>query len=365
MAEDDEQSSKTEDATPRRLEEARKRGDVAKSSDFSSWASFAGTAGVLAIGGGWMARDLAMRLLPFFEHPDAFVLQNGGAQGVMRLSIQAGLPAVALVLGAGMICGVAGNVVQHGFLWSPDKLKPDPSKLSPMAGFKRLYGVDGLVQFLKSMLKVGIMGIVAWMVMKPHSTEMQGLARLDPAAILPFLGSILKALILAVVTVLGLGAGADWLWQRQRFLFRMRMTREELKEDVRQSEGDPLVKAKIRQMRNERARRRMMQNVPKATLVVVNPTHYAVALRYVAGETAAPQCLAKGVDRVALRIRELAEEHGVPVVEDPPLARALYAAVEIDEAIPVQHYEAVAKVIGFVMNAARRRMMRAPVSPRP
>ena len=136
------------------------------------------------------------------------------------------------------------------------------------------------------------------------------------------------------------------------------MSREELKEEIRQSEGDPHVKAKLRQIRNERARKRMIQQVPKATLVIVNPTHFAVALRYVQGETDAPVCLAKGVDAVALKIREVAEEAKVPVIEDPPLARALYAAVEIDEAIPTGHYQAVAKIIGFVLGQARRRAAR-------
>jgi flagellar biosynthetic protein FlhB len=135
---------------------------------------------------------------------------------------------------------------------------------------------------------------------------------------------------------------------------RMKMTKEEQKEDFRQSEGDPHIKARLRQLRVERSRRRMMQNVPKATVVVMNPTHYAVALRYVSGETAAPQCLAKGIDSLALRIREVAEANHVPIIEDAPLARALYATVEVDETIPREHYEAVAKVIGFVMRQAKR-----------
>jgi flagellar biosynthesis protein FlhB len=145
------------------------------------------------------------------------------------------------------------------------------------------------------------------------------------------------------------------LWQRYRFMERMKMTKEEQKEDFRQSEGDPHIKARLRQLRVERSRRRMMQNVPKATVVVMNPTHFAVALRYQSGETAAPLCLAKGIDSLALKIREVAEANNVPIVEDAPLARALYATVEIDQTIPREHYEAVAKVIGFVMRQAKKR----------
>ena len=150
-------------------------------------------------------------------------------------------------------------------------------------------------------------------------------------------------------------AGADWMWQRRRFLIRMRMTKEEVKEDYKNSEGDPHVKARQKQIRMERARRRMMQAVPDATVVVMNPTHYAVALKYEQGQTAAPTCVAKGLDSLALKIRAIAEEAGVPVIEDPPLARALYAAVDIDEMIPPAHFEAVAKIIGFILGAGKRR----------
>ena len=355
MAEGTEESDKTLEPTQKRLDDARRRGDVAKSSDLVSVASLAGIASVLAISGGSMTRDMASRMLPFIEHPDAFDLRDGGAQAVLRAALMAGAPALMMVLGVGMATGVAGNLVQHGLLWSPEKIKLDLTKLSPLGGFKRLFGLDGFVQFLKSTLKVILVSAIAWWALKPHTQELAGVYALDPAAILPFSAAILRTLIFAVVVVLGFGAVLDWFWQRQRFMQRMRMSREELKEDSRQSDGDPHVKARQRQIRTQRARQRMIQNVPKATVVVTNPTHYAIALRYEAGETEAPVCVAKGRDRIALRIRAVAEENHVPVIEDPPLARALYAAVEVDETIPVQHYEAVAKVIGFVLAGAGKR----------
>ena len=169
---------------------------------------------------------------------------------------------------------------------------------------------------------------------------------------------MLRSLFFGVLAFLALVAGFDWFWQRYRFMQRMKMTKEELKEDFKATEGDPRIKARIRQLRQERARRRMMQQVPKATVVVMNPTHYAVALRYEAGETAAPVCVAKGLDSLALRIREVAEANRVPVIEDAPLARALYATVEIDDVIPRQHYDAVARIIGFVMQTAKTRRSR-------
>jgi flagellar biosynthesis protein FlhB len=364
VAEENDASSRTEEATPRRLEEARKRGEVAKSADFASWASMAGTAGAIAMAGGWLCRDLTQRLLPFLSHADSFDLQNGGAVEVMRLAVTAAAPALVVVLGAGMASGVAGNVLQHGFLWSTERLTPDFSKISPLSGFKRLFGIDGLMQFLRSVLKLVIVAVVAWMSLKPHVRDFEGLARTEPAAVLPIAAALLKSLAFAVLTFLGVGAGLDWLWQRQRFMARMRMSREEMKEEHRQSEGDPHVKARQRKIRIERARRRMIQAVPKATVVIANPTHYAVALKYEQGETEAPICVAKGVDLVALKIREVAEEANVPVVEDPPLARALYAAVEIDEQIPANHYQAVAKIIGFVLSKAKKRPRPRP-PPRP
>ncbi|MBI2250174.1 MAG: EscU/YscU/HrcU family type III secretion system export apparatus switch protein, partial [Brevundimonas diminuta] len=164
------------------------------------------------------------------------------------------------------------------------------------------------------------------------------------------------ALMLSALVFLSLTAGADYLWQRMRFAKRMRMTKEELKEDFKQSDGDPHVKAKLRQIRMQRGRQRMMQAVPDATVIITNPTHYSVALRYEPDKgDGAPVCVAKGVDALALRIREVAREHKVPIVENVPLARALYAAVEVDGVIPREHFEAAAKVIGFVMQQRKRR----------
>ncbi len=358
MAEDNDPASKTEEPTARRLEDARSRGEVGKSTDLASWASFAGTTGALAIAGGWICQNLAQHLAPFLERPDTMSLDSGSAPNVMRAAMLAGVPALAIVFSAGAISGVFGHVVQQGFIWAPDKIKPDFEKVSPMAGFKRLVSVDGMIQFGKSVLKVIITGFVAWSVLKPRAHQIQDLAGMDPATILPLAAKTLKALVFAIVTLLGVGAGLDWFLQKQRFMQRMRMSREEMKEESRNSDGDPHVKARLRQIRMMRARRRMIQAVPKATVVVTNPTHFAIALRYVAGETEAPICVAKGADLIALKIRSVAEEHNVPVIEDPPLARALYAAMDVDDTIPLQHYEAVAKIIGFVMNKGRRKAPR-------
>jgi flagellar biosynthesis protein FlhB len=244
-------------------------------------------------------------------------------------------------------------------MFTPEKIKPDFKKVSPAAAFKRMFGPDGLMQFLKSLVKIVLVAWVAWAVMKPYVAPLRSLAALDPAAILPLVAEILRKLVFAVAAFMLIVAGADYMWQRQRFTKRMRMTKEELKEDYKATEGDPHIKGKRKQIQIMRSRRRMMQAVPDATLVVMNPTHFAVALKYEAGQATAPQCVAKGVDALALRIRAVAEEAGVPIIEDPPLARALFAAVEVDDVIPPTHYEAVAKIIGFIMQGGKRAQARA------
>ncbi|CAN7593942.1 flagellar biosynthesis protein FlhB [Phenylobacterium sp. LjRoot225] len=361
MAEENEGASRTEEPTPRKLEQAREKGDVVKTPELPQLASLAAVVAVLAISGGWLCRNLALQLLPFIAHPDSIAIAGGGGMNVAQHALKAALPIILMVMLSAAAAGAAGHLLQTGLMFTPDKLKFDFTKLSPMQGLKRLFGIDGLIHFGKSLLKVAITTALAWWIVKPHLTDMERLATLDPAAILPFLADLLRRLVFAVMALLLVITGADWFVQKQRFMARMRMSKEELKEEFKNTEGDPHVKAKQKQIRAERARRRMMQAVPKATLVVMNPTHYAVALKYVQGEDDAPICVAKGMDAIALKIRDVAKEANVPVIEDPPLARALYAAVEIDDVIPQAHFEAVAKIIGFILRQSRRRATARPL----
>jgi flagellar biosynthetic protein FlhB len=358
MAEENDGAEKTEEPTQRKLEQARAKGDVPKTPDLPQFMSFFAVAGVLAIAGGWMSRNLAIELIPFIADPDGFDLTGHSGVGVARRAIQAAAPIILAVMAAAAFAGAAGNLVQTGLMFTPDKLKPEFSKLNPMKGLKRLFGLDALMQFFKGVVKIAIVGALVWWILKPHLGAMTKLVTMEPVLILPLTVDILKRLIFAVCGLLLVVSGADWFWQKQRFMVRMRMTKEELKEDYKQTEGDPHVKARQKQIRHTRARQRMMQAVPKATVVVMNPTHYAVALKYVQGEDEAPLCVAKGLDSLALKIRAIAEESGVPVIEDPPLARALYAAVEVEEMIPTDHYEAVAKIIGFILNGGRKAAQR-------
>lgn len=358
MAEGADPESKTEEATPRKLEDARKKGDVAKSADVGSALSLLGAAAVILSAGGLFAGQIAEQMLPFIASPHAMLggLEAGAGVEIGGRALWAITPFLGAVMLATIIGGAGGNLAQSGLLFTADKLKPQWNRVNPLEGFKRIFGPDGLVQFLKTFLKLLAVSFICWMVMKPHIREFENLAAMPPAAILPLARDLAIALMAAALIFLGFTAGADYLWQRFRFNERMKMTKEEVKEDYKQSEGDPHVKAKLKQIRAQRSRQRMMQNVPKATVIVTNPTHYSVALRYEPGEgDAAPVCVAKGVDALALRIREVAREHNVPIIENVPLARALYAAVDIDETIPREHFEAAAKVIGFVMGQRRKR----------
>lgn len=356
MAEGADPESKTEEATPRKLEDARKKGDVAKSMDVGSAASLMGAAAVVLGGGGFFATAIAEQLLPFIAAPHTMLGGLGAGAGV-EIGAQA-LWAVAPFLGAvalaTIIGGAGGNLAQSGLMFTPDKLKPQWERVSPMAGLKRIFGPDGLFQFGKTFLKLIAVGVICWFVLKPHTREFENLVAMSPASILPFSRDLAIALMSAAIIFLGFTAGADFIWQKMRFAKRMRMTKEEVKEDYKQSEGDPHVKAKLKQIRAQRSRKRMMQAVPTATVIVTNPTHYSVALRYDKDDPA-PVCVAKGVDVLALKIREVAREHSVPIVENVPLARALYATVEIDDVIPREHFEAAAKVIGFVMQSRKKR----------
>lgn len=356
MADAPDPESKTEAATPRKLAEARKKGDVARSPDVASALSLLGATAVLLMSGGWFATSMAEQLLPFIAAPHALMggLDAGAGVEIGTRALWAVAPFLGAVMLATVLGGAGGNLAQSGLLFTGEKLKPDWSRVSPLKGFQRIFGPDGLVQFLKTFLKLVAVGAICWLVLRPHVRELETMAAMPPALILPLARDLAIALMASALVFLGFTAGADYLWQRFRFAQRMKMTREELKEDFKQSEGDPHVKAKLKQIRAQRSRQRMMQNVPKATVVVTNPTHYSVALRYEAGD-AAPVCVAKGVDALALRIREVAREHAVPIVENVPLARALYAAVDVDETIPREHFEAAAKVIGFVMQRRRTR----------
>lgn len=355
MAEERDEQQRTEEPTQRRLEDARKKGDVVKSQELAFFVLLSGGTLALVLTAGSAAKAFLSRFLFFLSRPDEIALSSASATDLMQ-RVVFGLFAI-LGPAAGLIVAAAlgGHLLQHRPIFSADKLKPDLSKLSLLKGAKRLFGLDGIVNVLKGILKISAVGIAAFLTVWPDRARLEETMSLQPSALAGMAIALTAKVLLASLVVLGAISALDYMYQRQRFMSRQRMTRQELKDEVKQGEGDPQIKARIRQLRYDRSRKRMMAKVPEATVVIMNPTHYAVALKYESGKMAAPVCVAKGMDAVALRIRAVAEEHDVPIVENPPLARALYATVELDQEIPPDQYKAVAHIIGYVMRIANQK----------
>jgi flagellar biosynthetic protein FlhB len=339
---------KSHEATPRRLDKAREQGDVARSQDAQSFAAYVGLAVALLLGGGWSAVTLGEALLPAIAHPDALardLLEGQGALlGEMLLRVAAAaLPAVALPA----VLVVALLFAQGAIIAAPDKLAPKLSRISPVANAKQKFGVSGLVEFAKSTAKIIAVSAVLYLVV---ISEMPFIARspaFPPRALGGLLMEQLEAIMIGLLVVSAAIAFLDLAWQRFEFLKRNRMTHQEIKEESKQTEGDPHMRAERRARAQEVANQRMMLDVPNADVVIINPTHYAVALEWDRRPGSAPKCLAKGVDEVALRIREVAARAGVPVHEDAATARSIHALVEIGQEIRPEHYKAVAAAILF------------------
>ncbi|WP_020177611.1 flagellar biosynthesis protein FlhB [Methylopila sp. M107] len=344
---------KTEEPTLKKLDDALKRGDVAKSQELNVWFGLAAATLAISIFGDGVVSSLGRMLTRFLQSPETIAIDAASLRtmtGGLGIAVAGALALPMLVL---MLAAIAGNMVQHPPLVTTDPITPKFSKISPAAGFKRLFSVESLINFLKGLIKIAIVGVVIWTVVWPERSKVASLTATDVAALLPVLKSLTLKVLVASVAVFAVMAIGDYLWQRHRWRERLKMTVQEVREEHKQQEGDPHIKARIRAIRHERSKKRMMAAVPTATVVVMNPTHYAVALKYDAGMNA-PMCVAKGVDALALRIRKLAEESGVTVIENPPLARSLHAALDVDREIPAEHYKAVAEVIGFVMRRKGR-----------
>ena len=244
--------------------------------------------------------------------------------------------------------------MQNGLVVSAEPLKPKLEKLSPISGFKRIFSLKSWVEFIKGIFKISLIGAAATVLLWPEAATVIKTVEIEMVGVMVILQSLTLKLLVGVAALVLVIALLDFLYQRFEHQKQLRMSRKDLQDEYKQTEGDPHIKARLKGLRAERARRRMMADVPNATVVITNPTHFAVALLYEAGEMAAPRAVAKGADLTALKIREIAEAHNVPIVENPPLARALYAAIDLGDDVPPEHYQAVAEVIGYVMRLERR-----------
>ncbi|MBU1306545.1 MAG: flagellar biosynthesis protein FlhB [Alphaproteobacteria bacterium] len=346
------QESKTEDPSQKKLEDAHAKGDVAKSQEVVTWFMLLGSAAIFATMAPGTAASLSGTLRLLMANADQFEL-GGASFGTFFNNLALALLGTVLIpLVVLSFCAVAANLLQHRPLFSAESIKPKFSKISPLAGAKRLFSTESLVNFIKGLLKISVVGIVVVMTVWPEQDRLDTMMTADPLIILADFQELGTKIFVSTLIVVTLIAFADYVYVRQKWWKKQMMTLQETKDEYKQMEGDPHVKGKLRQLRQERSRKRMMAAVPDATVVITNPTHYAVALKYDKA-MGAPKCVAKGADAVALRIREMAKKHDVPIVENPPLARALFASVEIDETIPGEHFKAVAEVIGFVMRLKR------------
>lgn len=350
MAEDDSQddSSKTEDPTPRRLEEARKKGQVPLSREMNSWVMLLmATMLVLALSGP-MVTSLGQGLRTYLEQAHALPGVPGGLRSVLGGALLETLKILLLPFLLLMAAAFLGPFLQIGPLFAPEAVKPDISKISPIKGWKRLFSTRALMEFAKGILKIGIVAVVAYILLRPFFDTIDHMVGMPVSVMMEEMKALVLRMLAGTLIVFLVVAVIDLLYQRMEHIKKMRMSRYDMKEEYRQTEGDPQIKAKLRQLRSEKAKQRMMANVPTADVVITNPTHYAVALKYDPDTMDAPLCVAKGMDQLALRIREVAKENNVSIIENRPLARALHDLVDVDEVIPTEHYRAVAEIISFV-----------------
>ena len=349
MAEGDQGGDRTETATARHLDQAREEGQVPVSREVAIFVGMAAVVLVLGFQSKAMMQGLLPDLVAFLSRTsDRSML--GSAR--IQVSVFGVLSTIAPTLIAAMLAGGAAVLVQTNFLLHLGSLQPKVSRINPIAGVKRLFGFNGMVEMVKSLIKLAILTSAVWIATKG---DWAGLARLmseSPRGLLPAVQRPAFHLFIAGIVTQGIVAGADLGWVRFKHARDMRMSKQDVRDELKDTDGNPHMKARIRRIRLMRARRQMMAKVPTATVVVTNPTHYAVALAYDRANSPAPRVVAKGVDSMAARIREVAEANRVPVVANPPLARALYR-LDLNTEIPAEHYKAVAEIIAYIWRLRR------------
>jgi flagellar biosynthetic protein FlhB len=348
----DDTDDKTEDPTQKRLDEALERGDVAKSQEVNTWFIIAGGTLILSTFSGSVGSGILTPMRALIANAGQLRTDGTALLALGNTLSYAVLGAIGVPLLMLALAAIAGNMIQHRLVWSSESLTPKFSKVSPGAGLKRIFGKQAVANFAKGLFKLIALGAVMMAVLWPERHRLESFLMFDPSAILGIVINLTLQLMGAVVAMLAAVAIADYFFQYRQWYQRQRMSLQEIKDEFKQSEGDPHIKGKIRQLRQQRMKKRMMAAVPNASVIITNPTHYSVALSYDRGMPA-PVCVAKGADNIALKIREIAKKHDIPIVENVPLARALYATVDIDEEIPVEHYQAVAEIIGYVMGLKR------------
>lgn len=353
-SDDKDQESKTEEASEKKIRDAIEKGSVPFSKELPAFASLTGLIVVTSFFIVGSSIELASALKGFLDDPGRWPLENTAdvvqVFGAVNLDAARLLMAPVLVLA---LAGLASSLFQNTPNIVFERIRPQMSRLSLTAGWKRLFGVQGWVEFAKGVFKLSALALLAYLLVRAARLDVFNSMFMTPYALPELLKTMAVRLFVSVVAAIALLVAADLVWSRFYWRRELRMTRQEVKDEHKQADGDPIIKARLRSLARDRARKRMMTRVPQATVVIANPTHYAIALRYVRTENHAPLVVAKGQDLIALKIREIAEKHGIPVVEDKLLARSLYDKVQIDQLIPPEFYRAVANVILYLMSRGR------------
>jgi len=351
MAEDQDNAQKTEEPTQKRLDDAIKKGQVAFSREVTSFLMLL----FLTVFVTWFAPPLIkkanVQLSHYITQPHNFEMDYEG-DDVLRLAIKIVIDVGFLLfipLAIAIVGVLLSSFIQNGIIYAPEAIVPDFSKISPMKGFKRIFSMRSVVELIKGLLKITLVVLVVYNTIKADLDSISQLQGYSYATILELLMKLVSKSLLSICVVMGAIAIFDVIYQRMEYMKNLRMTKQEVKDEMKQSEGNPEIKAKLRSIRMERARKRMIAEVPKADVIITNPTHFSIAIKYDRETMPAPKIVAKGVDKVALKIREIAKENKIPIVENKILARSLYEVVDIDDYIHVEHYEAVANIISKVM----------------
>ena len=343
---------KTEEPTPKKLEEARKEGNIPKSMELTGFIILLISSIILI----FYLKIVTGRMEEYFKYIYSLIgvelTPNRFFQIIIK-SLEFFLVILLPVMVVVAIAGILGNVAQFGFLFTIKPIIPKLDKINPIKGLKRLFSVKTIVEGIKTTLKVFIAFLVGFWLFLSFLKELPKLELMVIFEQLKWFENKAAILIFSMLGVFFVFAIIDFIYQRYSYKKSLRMSKQEIKDEFKQTEGNPEIKAKIRQLQREMAKKRMMSEVPKADVVITNPTHYAVAIRYDKDKEDAPRVIAKGVDNLAIKIKEIAREAGVMIVENPPLARELYKSVEIDEIIPPKLYKAVAEVLAYVYKAKR------------
>lgn len=350
MAESD-QESKTEQPTEKKIRDALEQGKIPVSREASIFASMAALMVIQSFLIGQGVQELVPTLKGFLDDPDGIRLST--AADAQNLLSVVGLQAMRFMLPLLIVLiafGLAASLLQNAPRLVLDRIQPNFSRISPAQGWSRIFGAQGLVEFAKSVFKLVSVSLVVGFMLRASEARAFEAMYTDPAALPEMILTIAMRIVAAICITTILLVALDLAWSRFHWRRELRMTRQELKDEHKQAEGDPLVKARLRSLARDRSRRRMIASASKASLVIANPTHYAVALRYRRDENPAPLVLAKGADAIALKIREIAEQNNIPVIENRALARALYEAVQVDQVIPGEFFRAVAEIIYFLQS---------------